>query len=355
MLLRYQFLLLLWCTLLTRAAAQSATSAAVSTLAGTAGSKGSADGAGAAARFSRPMGVAVDAGGNVYVADTDNHVIRKITAAGQVSTLAGTAGQKGFADGIGPAARLFNPVGLALDAQGTLYVADTGNNVIRKITPDGAISTLAGAAGLPGTADGVGAAARFNQPHALAVDAAGNVLVADTYNHTVRRISPAGAVTTLAGTPKRIGSLDGPGTAAGFRYPYGIAVEASGALYVADNGNMTVRRIGADGTVSTLAGKVRKFGNADGTGAEARFGAPSGMALGASGTLYVADAAGMVVRQINPATGQVGTLAGDANSPGSADGSAAAARFKSPLGLAIGPGGAVYVADGRNHTVRVIR
>ncbi|MCC3159229.1 hypothetical protein LJ737_18450 [Hymenobacter sp. 15J16-1T3B] len=353
--LRFPFLLLLWCLLIVQvAAAQPAAPAAVSTLAGTAGSKGSADGNGAAARFSRPMGVAVDAAGTVYVADTDNHVIRKITPTGQVSTLAGTAGQKGFADGSGPAARLFNPVGVALDAQGTLYVADTGNNAIRKITPEGVVSTLAGAAGSPSTADGVGPAARFNQPHALAVDAAGNVFVADTYNHTVRRISPAGAVTTLAGSPKRIGSLDGPGAAANFRYPYGIAVEASGTLYVADNGNMTVRRIGPDGTVSTLAGAVRKFGNADGAGPEARFMAPSGVALAADGTLYVADAAGMVVRRIG-AGGQVSTLAGDANSPGSADGPAAAARFKSPLGLAVGPGGAVYVADGRNHTVRVIR
>ena len=165
-----------------------ANGAVVSTLAGLAGTFGSADNTGAAARFYYPHGVAVDAAGTVYVADASNQTIRKITPAGAVSTLAGTAGSSGSADGTGVAARFNLPSGVAVDAAGAVYVADRSNHTIRKITPAGVVSTLAGTAGSVGSADGTGAAARFRTPDGVAVDAAGAVYVADTYNHTIRVI-----------------------------------------------------------------------------------------------------------------------------------------------------------------------
>jgi streptogramin lyase len=214
----------------------------VTTLAGTAGSPGSADGSGAAVSFNFPAGVAVDAAGNVYVADTDNHTIRKITSAGVVTTLAGTALSQGSADGIGAAARFDYPQGVAVDA-GNVYVADRDNYTIRKITSAGVVTTLAGTAGNQGPTDGTGAAARFDYPHGVAVDAAGNVYVADTDNHAIRKISPAGVVTTLAGAASNRGSADGPGATAGFNSPYGVAVDAAGNVYVADTSNHLIRKI----------------------------------------------------------------------------------------------------------------
>lgn len=352
-----RFCCLLLTLLLTHLAGAQAPAPAgrtVATLAGAAGTKGHVDGPATTARFSRPMGVAVDAAGNVYVTDTDNHTIRKIAPDGQVSTLAGAAGSPGRTDGPAATARFFNPVGIALDAAGTLYVTDTGNHTIRRIGPDGQVSTLAGTPGAPGSTDGAGPAARFNQPHALAVAADGTLYVADTGNHTVRRITPAGAVSTLAGTAGAAGTEDGPGAAARFRNPYGLAVTTSGTLVVADNGNHTVRHITPEGSVTTLAGVAKRFGSTDGPGAAARLMLPSGVAAAPGGGVYVAEAGTQQVRHISPA-GDVSTAAGTAFKAGATDGPAATARFKSPLGLAVAPDGALYVADGRNHTVRVIR
>ena len=182
----------------------------VTTFAGTAGQSGSADGTGAAARFTNPEGTAVDGAGNVYVADTFNDTIRKITPAGVVTTLAGTAGQGGSADGTGAAARFAFPTGVAVDGAGNVYVADTDNDTIRKITPAGVVTTLAGTAGQSGSADGTGAAARFNSPFGLAVDGAGNIYVADEDNDAIREITPAGVVSTLAGTAGQAVVLTAP-------------------------------------------------------------------------------------------------------------------------------------------------
>ena len=187
-----------------------------------------------AAPASIPYGVAVDGAGNVYVADHGNDEIRKITPAGVVTTLAGAAGQAGSADGTGSAARFYDPAGVAVDSAGNVYVADAGNDEIRKITPAGVVTTLAGAAGQAGSADGTGSAARFYIPHGVAVDGAGNVYVADTENDEIRKITPAGVVTTLAGAAGSIGSADGPGSAARFFQPYGVAVDSAGNVYVAD-------------------------------------------------------------------------------------------------------------------------
>ena len=324
----------------------------VTTLAGLAGVSGSADGNGSAARFDYPGGVAVDSVGNVYVADTSNNTIRKITPAGVVTTLAGLAGNPGSADGTGSAARFYAPRGVAADMAGTAYVVDTGNSTIRKITPAGVVTTLAGLAGNPGSADGTGSAARFNYPFGVAVDSGAYVYVADYINLTIRKITPAGVVTTLAGLAGNPGSADGTGSAARFNYPFGVAVDSGAYVYVADSHNDTIRKITPGGDVNTLAG-VAISGSTDGTDGAARFFNPSGTAVDSAGNVYVADSSNQTIRKITPA-GVVTTLAGLAGVIGSADGTGSAARFYAPLGVAVDSGGYVYVADNLNDTIRKI-
>ena len=322
----------------------------VTTLAGTAGSSGSADGTGAAARFNFPLGVATDVNGNVYVADQSNNTIRKITPAGVVTTLAGTAGTSGSADGTGAEARFDKPEGVATDVSGNVYVADINNDTIRKITPAGVVTTLAGKRF---GADGTGAEASFDGPRGVATDSGGNVFVADRFYHTIRKITPTGVVTTLAGTAGVSGSVDGTGAAARFNLPYGVATDASGNVYVADQSNNTIRKITPAGVVTTLAGTARMAGSADGTGAAARFSLPSAVATDADGNVYVVDRSNHTIRKITPA-GVVTTLAGTAGTRGSADGTGAAARFNFPLGVATDVNGNVYVADQDNSTIRKI-
>jgi sugar lactone lactonase YvrE len=319
----------------------------VTTFAGSAGTWGSTDGIGASARFSSPQGVATDSAGNVYVADTGNYTIRKITPAGVVTTLAGIAGVAGSADGIGASARFNGPQSVATDSAGNVYVADFGNDTIRKITPDGLVTTLAGAAGMQGSIDGMGAAARFNGPYGVAVDASGNVYVADFGNDTIRKITPDGLVTTLAGAAGMQASIDGIGAAARFNGPYGAAVDASGNVYVADTGNDTIRKITPAGVVTTLAGTAGAAGSTDGIGAAATLFAPQGVATDSAGNLYVAS--GSTIRKITPA-GVVSTFAGGkVDTCGmaycSTDGMGAAASFGGPVGVAADSAGNIYVAD----------
>ncbi|MDB5267951.1 MAG: hypothetical protein JWP58_991 [Hymenobacter sp.] len=333
--------------------ASYSSTAAVTTLAGVAGRKGSADGSGPAARFAYPMGVAVTANGTLYVADEENMTIRRLSALGQVTTTAGASATKGSADGPGPAARFYHPAGLAVAADGTLYVADGENHTIRKIMPDGTVSTVAGTAGHKGATDGLGPLARFNLPHGVAVDASGVLYVADTFNHTIRKITPAGYVTTLAGQAGHKGSADGAGAMARFFHPAAVAVDAQGVLYVADNGNGTIRKITATGEVTTLAGDARHGGHADGPGATARFRAPTGVAVDARGNVYVVDHLNALIRKITPA-GEVITLVGSALRFGPNDGIGAAARFNGPGGIAVDASGTLYVTDSVNNTIRKI-
>jgi len=314
---------------------------------------GSADGTGAAARFAHPIGVAVDGTWNVYVADTENATIRKITADGVVTTLAGTAGVAGSADGTGAAARFHFPTGVAVDGTGNVYVADQGNDIIRKITPEGVVTTLAGTAGSVGRKDGTGSAAQFYAPAGVTVDSAGNVYVADWGNITVRKITPDGVVTTLAGTPAQRGSADGTGAAARFSLPFGVAVDSAGNVYVAEEDNNTIRKITAAGVVTTLAGTAGTSGSADGTGAAARFDFPASVAVDSAGNLYVADSSNSTIRKVT-AGGVVTTLAGTAGMFGSADGTSATARFNQPVGVAVDSVGNVYVVDQFNHAIRMV-
>jgi sugar lactone lactonase YvrE len=260
------------------------------TLAGQTGVSGSSNGSGTAASFNHPAGVAVDSTGNVYVADTDNNEIREVTAAGVVSTLAGLTGHTGSADGSGSAASFNGPSGIVADATGNLYVADTLNHIIRKVTSAGAVTTIAGVAGASGLADGTGSAARFHGPQGLAIDTSGNLFVADTNNNAVRKVVIAtGVVTTVAGQAGIAGSADGSGSQAQFHFPSGVAVDTAGNLYVADTDNHTLREITPSGTVSTLAGLAGSSGSTDGVGTAALFDFPTGVALDSSGNVYVAD------------------------------------------------------------------
>jgi sugar lactone lactonase YvrE len=322
----------------------------VSTVAGLA-TLGSVDGIGGATRFNGPRGVALDAAGNVYVADYYNHTIRKISAGSVTTTLAGLAGNPGSADGTGSAARFNFPSGVAVDGGANVYVADLQNHTIRKITPAGVVTTLAGLAESSGSTDGTGSAARFKNPSGVTTNAAGNVYVADTNNHTIRKITPAGVVTTLAGSAGSSGSADGTGGAARFAFPQGVATDGSN-IYVADNNNSTIRKITSAGVVTTLAGLAGTIGSADGTGSAARFWQPHGVAVDSVGNVYVADGGGnYLIRKITPA-GLVTTLAGLADYYGSADGAGSAARFNTPAGVAVDVNGTLYVADDQNSVVR---
>ena len=320
----------------------------VTTLAGTTGTQGSMDGTGSAARFNGPGGVAVDVSGNVYVADYNNNTIRNITSAGVVTTLVGTAISKGSADGTGSSATFYNPQDVAVDVSGNVYVADTGNSTIRKITSAGVVTTLAGAVVVNGSTDGIGNAASFYGPWGVAVDVSGNVYVADTGNNTIRKITSAGVVTTLAGTANVFGgSADGTGSAASFGHPYRVAVDVSGNVYVADTGNSTIRKITSAGVVTTLAGTVGTFGSTDGTGSAASFAGPRGVAVDASGNVYVADTGNSTIRKIT-SVGVVTTLAGTAGQSGSVDGTGSAARFDGPSGVAVDASDNVYVTGANN-------
>jgi hypothetical protein len=332
-----------------------------STLAGSV-STGSVDGTGAAARFSGPSGVAADSLGNLYVTDSGNNTIRKITPAGLVTTIAGLAGVKGSADGTGTNALFYLPTGIAVDNNGNLYVADEFNDTIRKITPFGTnwvVSTLAGQVTNAGLIDAMGTNAEFATPAAVAVDGAGNVYVADTADDVIREISPAGLVSTIAGQPHHPGSSDGTNNTAQFYMPFGITVDATTNLYVTDGINETVRKLvpmGTNWAVSTIAGQVTNAGSADGTGTNAQFSGPAGIAVNAGTNLYVADDNNNTIRKLT-LTGTnwvVSTLAGLVGVYGDADGATNNARFHSPIGVTVDGAGNVYVADANNNEIRKI-
>lgn len=311
---------------------------------------GTADGQGSAARFYEPAGLAIDAAGNLYVADSRNHTIRKITSAGAVTTLAGTAGVPGTTDAAGLAAKFYLPRAVAVDAAGNVFVADAGNHTVRRIAASGAaVTTLAGTAERAGSATGTGAAAQFDLPAGLAALADGTVYVADSRNHAIRRITTAGVVTTFAGVAPA--STNGTGTAARFRQPRALACDGAGNLYVADTLNSTIRKLTPGGVATTLAGTAGATGSADGTGAAARFLQPEGVLAADDGTVYVADTLNHTIRKITTA-GVVTTLAGTAGEPGDADGAGAAARFRHPQGLAFDNDGNLIVADTFNNLIR---
>ena len=280
----------------------------ISTLAGNALSQGSTDGVAAAAKFNEPTGLVLNADNSLLLADTSNAALRQISTVGTVTTFAGTSGSKGSTDATGTAARFSAPVGLTRDGSGNYYVADQTNHTIRKISASGVVTTLAGTAGQSGSVDGTGAAARFNLPTGITCNAQGDLYVSDLGSHLIRKVTTAGVVTTLAGQAGVSGSTDGSGTAARFFKPAGLAIDSAGNVYVADMGNSTLRKISASGVVSTLAGLPTIDGLMDGTGSNAWFAEPQGLTLDSAGNIYVADTANAVLRKVTP-EGLVTTLA----------------------------------------------
>lgn len=321
------------------------------TLAGSVTNSGSSNGIGSGALFNSPHGVVTDSQGNIYVADLANHTIRKITPAGVVNSVAGLAGVSGTNDGVGSAARFKAPWGVAVDAALTIYVADTSNHTVRVISPGGIVSTLAGLGAISGTNDGVGAAARFNFPFGLVLDKQGNIYVSDQGNSTIRKIAPGGVVTTLAGSAGKTGSTDATGGAARFRDPAGIVINSSNVIFVNDEFNHTVRAVTTNGVVTTFAGLASAHGLIDATGTAARFYNPNGLAIDAADNLYVAEFLNNTVRKITPAA-VVTTLAGWPQSIGSSNGTGSDVRFNKPRQIAVDNLGNVYVADLENQTIR---
>lgn len=308
---------------------------------------------GTAARFYFPAGATADAAGNVYVFDFNN-VIRRIAPDGSTSTVAGNASAAhGTTDGKGSNARFYGPVSGVFDSSGNLFIADLYNHTIRKMTPDGTVTTFAGSAGNSGSADGTGSAARFNLPWGVAIDSKNIVYVADTYNHRIRTIDPNGVVTTFAGVGNP-GYKDAVGTSAAFRYPTGVAVDAQRNIYVADWGNNVIRKITQGGVVTTLAGEnlVGLAGYADGFGNAARFDGPNSVAVDAQNYAYVADESNHAIRRITPA-GDVTTVAGAGQGPGNVAGDGLDARFLYPAGIAIAPDGRLLIADTNNGAIKV--
>jgi sugar lactone lactonase YvrE len=290
------------------------------------------------AYFNYPTGVAVDKSGNVYVADSKNNLIAKVTPGGVVSTLAGTnAGQPGKADGTGTLASFWIPISIALDPTGNLYVTDAANGLIRKITPAGVVTTIK-TSGLS-----------FTYPWGITIDAAGNLYVTDA--NTVLKITTAGVVSILAGNSKP-GVLNGTGSSAYFNSPAGIAADATGNLFVADNHDNSIRKVTPAAVVTTFAGDVNgTYGSNDGSGTAARFFYPFGVAFDAAGNLYVSDDSNRI-RMITKA-GVVTTIAGS-GAAGSTDGTGKAASFSDPRGIAVDAAGNIYVADMGNGAIRKI-
>ena len=321
----------------------------VSSIAGS-GASGYIDGTTASPKYYSPTGVVVAASGNIYIADSQNHCVRKITAAGLVSTFAGT-GVAGFVNGAANVAQFNIPYSIAVDASENVYVTESNSFAVRKITQAGVVSTFAGNVTTSGFLDGLNTVALFSSPKGLTVDTLGNVYVADATNNRIRKISSTGTVITIAGDGTA-GYLDGQGTAAKFNSPIGIAVSASGIIYVSDASNNRIRAISNTGLVTTLAGSGSPGGVVNGQGTAAQFNAPRGLAVDGSGNLCVVDYNNNCIRKIT-SSGLVSTLAGT-GAFGSVNGIGSIATFKYPEGLGFDSSGNVFVADGTNNCIRKI-
>lgn len=339
-------LLIVGCLLCTCVQAQQ-----VTTIAGSAGALGFVDGVGPLARFNQPHAVANDKNGNLFIADRQNHRIRKITTSGVVSTYAGT-GAIGGTDGPALSSTFNEPWGVACDTFGNVYVVDTKNYKIRKIDNTGMVSTLAGS-GVFGTTNGAAAFARFGFPVGIAVSPNGySIYVSDYNTHTIRKIEN-GQVSTLAGTVFVSGANDGTGATATFNHPYGLFMKSNGDVLIADEWNNLIRKVTSTGVVSTIAGSGMP-GSLDGSALTAQFKFPSGVCADGSGNIFVADVLNHTIRKLSTA-GVVSTYAGFAGSIGDINGNASVARFNNPTGVSVNPvDQTLYVGDNANHMIRKI-
>jgi sugar lactone lactonase YvrE len=315
----------------------------VSTFAGS-GVAGSTDGTGRQASFNHLTALTIDAANNLYVPDDSTGQIRKITPAGVVSTLP----DNGTASG---GIHYFSPSGLAIDKVGNFYINYVLDDVIRKVNPDATQGAVfAGNYRQTGALDGLGTSATFNFANGLTVDASGNIYVADSGNNLIRKITPQGNVTTFAGSGLT-GSTDGTGKAASFNFPTALTVDAAGNVYVADRGGNLVRKITPGGIVTTIAGSGHQ-GDSDGVGKTATFGDPSGIAIDSKGNLFVTDSDYGIIRKIDP-SGKVTTIAGNTGQ-GANDGPGPLASFNDPIGIVVDKNDIIYVNDFGNNLIRKI-
>jgi len=311
------------------------------------GQAGFADSDGQVGQFNRPHGLAIDGKGNIYVSDRGNHAIRVVTPFGDIRTLAGN-GKEGNADGVGAAASFKQPIAVAVDKTGSVYVADRDNHVVRAIDPSGKVLVVAGT-GTKGFANGPASSAQFNEPYGVALSPDERTLyVADYLNHAIRAIDPAGRQVTTLASNGTAGFTNGVGDKAQFNQRYNVKADANGRLYVPDQNNHAIRRVDPDGTVSTVAGNGQS-GFADGKPSEARFNNPTGLIIAADGTIYVADRNNHRIRAIGPA-GEI-TTSGVA---GQQDGPAQTAKFNRPIDVVLTSDGALVVSEESNHRLRKI-
>ncbi|TXN35211.1 gluconolactonase [Flagellimonas hymeniacidonis] len=305
--------------------------------------QGDTDGTLENAQFSGPVDGVFDSNGNLFVVDNSTHKVRKITPDGVVSTFAGST--IGYEDGIGTEAKFRTPFGIAIDANSNIYVADAGNSRIRKITPEGAVSTFAG--GDSGNEDGNALDAKFSTPHAIDTDGQGNLYVTDVLNHSIRKITPDGTVSTFAGST--VGDEDGIGSNAKLNRPRGLKVDAQGNIFITDSFNNKIKKITPQAQVTTIAGDVG--GNRDGNGTFALFNISLGIDVDTEGILYVADTNNHSIRKINT-SGDVITYAG--NGDGYEDGIGAEAKFDRPFNIILEDEYTSYVMDLNNNRIRKI-
>ena len=307
------------------------------------GNPGNSDGFGTSAQFRGPTGLTVDVDGNIFIADMFNDRIRKITPAGNVSTVAGST--FGFADGQGFAAKFHRPSGISVDPTGNLYITDYFNNKIRKISSTGLVSTFAG--NIEGFLDGIGTSALFNRPGYITIDNQSNFYVTDSENRRVRKISAAGVVTTVAGSGASV-AIDGQGTAASFSTILGLTIDPTGNLFVIDDNGAKIRKISPAGLMTTFAGSTTR-GFADGQGAAARFAAVD-IVSDAQGNLFVADDENGKIRKITP-SGLVSTVAGRGTTIPFLNDNGTSTQFNSPNAIAIDANGNIYVSSFANHQI----
>jgi uncharacterized protein (TIGR03437 family) len=343
-----------------RKAASGGGTNAITTIAGNGGVSYSGDGGQATkAQLNTPQGVAADSSGNLYIADTANHAVRKVTAAGVISTLAGT-GTAGYSgDGSAAAgAQLRGPQGVAVDSSGNVYIADTGNSRVRKVTSGGSISTYAGSGTAGYGGDGAAASsAQLNTPLSLAADSAGNLYIADFGNNVVRKVSASGgAISTVAGNGiQGFGGDGGKATAARLNGPQAVAVDSSGNLYIADSQNSRIRVVTPDGTITTVAGTGIPGYSGDGRLAlSAQIANPAGLAVDSTGSVYITDSSALVRKFY--VGGPIVSVAGNSTVGYSGDGGVATlAQLDAPIGLAVNSKGVVYIADSGNGAIRSLQ
>jgi hypothetical protein len=331
----------------------------ISTFAGTGEAGFSGDeGAAVAAELNHPYGVAVDSTGTVYFSEYSNHRVRKVAADGKISTLAGT-GEADYGGDDGPAvsARLNYPRGVAVDGEGAVYVADAGNHRVRKVAADGEISTFAGTgvAGAGGDG-GLATAAELDRPYGVAVDGTGAVYIADAGNHRIRKVAADGTISTFAGTGEAGSEGDGAAAeSAQLNGPHAVAVDSADVVYIADAENHRVRKVAADGTISTFAGTGEADFGGDGGAAEAaQLNHPVAVAVDSAGCVHICDQYNHRVRKV-AADGTISTVAGTGEADfGGDDGPAGSAQLNNPFGLALNSVDALYIADHVNNRIRKI-